>query len=163
MDSTPRPPKVSNTTTVHLGELRPRLVAAAAAAGVGPSTWLRDLVRRELDGYFAGETRAFTLPHDLSGLGAFHRAVLEALYRSTGFGEVTTYGALAREVGKPGGARAVGQAVGRNPIAIVIPCHRVFASSGLGGYAGGLPIKRALLAIEGHPPAVVQQRGYVMR
>ena len=67
------------------------------------------------------------------------------------YGKVMTYGALARRVGRPGAARAVGAANGANPIAIIIPCHRVVAANGIGGYAGGLDIKRKLLALEGVP------------
>ena len=65
------------------------------------------------------------------------------------YGETISYGELARRVGRPKGPRAVGQANGRNPIAIIVPCHRVLASNGIGGYGGGLPCKRALLALEG--------------
>jgi methylated-DNA-[protein]-cysteine S-methyltransferase len=66
------------------------------------------------------------------------------------YGETISYGELARRVGRPKGPRAVGQANGKNPIPIIVPCHRVLASNGIGGYGGGLPMKRALLAVEGH-------------
>jgi methylated-DNA-[protein]-cysteine S-methyltransferase len=65
------------------------------------------------------------------------------------YGETISYGELARRVGRPRGPRAVGQANGKNPIAIIVPCHRVVASNGIGGYGGGLPLKRALLTLEG--------------
>jgi methylated-DNA-[protein]-cysteine S-methyltransferase len=65
------------------------------------------------------------------------------------YGETISYGELARRVGRPKGPRAVGQANGKNPIPIIVPCHRVLAGNGIGGYGGGLPMKRALLAVEG--------------
>ncbi len=106
-----------------------------------------DAVRRQLDEYFAGRRRVFELrlaPHGTS----FQRRVWRAL-QAIPFGETITYGELARRVGKPRAARAVGAANGANPIAIIIPCHRVVAANGSGGYAGGLSIKRSLLALEG--------------
>jgi methylated-DNA-[protein]-cysteine S-methyltransferase len=106
------------------------------------------LLRRELDLYFAGRLARFTVP--LAPQGApFHAAVWRALL-DIPFGETVSYGALAAHLGSPGAARAVGAAVGRNPIAIAIPCHRVVGAGGqLTGYAGGLDRKRALLALEG--------------
>jgi len=83
-----------------------------------------DPVRRELDEYFAGRRRVFDLVIDWSLTGGFRRQVLEATARIPS-GHVTTYGALAAQVGKPSAARAVGNAVGSNPVAIVVPCHRV--------------------------------------
>ena len=86
---------------------------------------------------------------DLRGIGAFSRAVYEVLQR-VGWGRVTTYGDLARAVGRPKAARAVGQAMAKNPIMLVIPCHRVVASDGaLCGFGAGVDIKRRLLAAEG--------------
>jgi methylated-DNA-[protein]-cysteine S-methyltransferase len=108
-----------------------------------------DPVRRELDEYFEGDRHDFDLPTDLSPLPAFQRTVLEELARVP-FGEVTTYGALAARIGSPRAARAVGGALNRNPVPIVLPCHRVVGSSGsLVGYAGGLDRKQALLRHEG--------------
>ena len=108
-----------------------------------------DRVRRELDEYFAGRRRHFDLETDLSPLPAFHRQVLGELARVP-FGHVTTYGALAAKVGKPHAARAIGGAMNRNPIPIVLPCHRVIGANGsLVGYAGGLDRKEALLRLEG--------------
>jgi len=105
--------------------------------------------RRELDEYFAGRRRDFELQVDLRPLPDFQRLVLGELARVP-FGATETYGGLAARVGRPRAARAVGGALNRNPIAIVLPCHRVLGASGsLVGYAGGLERKRALLAHEG--------------
>ena len=119
-----------------------------------PPAWPEVLsrARRQLDQFFAGTREAFDLPVDLRGVGEWDRQVLEAT-RSVSYGRVTSYGRLAQMLGAPRAARAVGGAVGRNPIWIVVPCHRVISGDGaLGGYGGGtrmLRIKRALLAREG--------------
>jgi methylated-DNA-[protein]-cysteine S-methyltransferase len=107
-----------------------------------------DTVRRELDEYFVGRRRAFDLALDLRTLPPFTISVLEQLARVP-YGETTTYGALARRVGHPRAARAVGTVMNRNRIPIVLPCHRVVGSTGdLTGYAGGLDRKRTLLELE---------------
>ena len=105
---------------------------------------------RQLREYFAGKRRTFDLKLDLSGVGAFDAKVLAACSK-IGYGEVRTYGEVAKDAGSPKGARAAGGALGRNPIAIIIPCHRVSAAGGPGGYSalGGLKTKRALLELEG--------------
>jgi len=103
---------------------------------------------RQLAEYGRGLRRAFELELDLRGT-EFERAVWSGLLEVP-FGEVTTYGQLARALGRPGAARAVGGAAGRNPVPVVVPCHRLLASGGLGGFTGGLEHKRALLALEGH-------------
>ena len=124
-----------------------------------PEAWraLLDRTRQELDEYFAGQRRAFDLPVDLRRVSEWDRRVLGAAQR-LGFGQVTSYGGLARAIGRPRAARAVGGALGRNPIPLVVPCHRIIASDGsLGGYGGGghgsrtalLTVKRTLLALEG--------------
>ncbi|HEX2110326.1 MAG TPA: methylated-DNA--[protein]-cysteine S-methyltransferase [Gaiellaceae bacterium] len=106
-------------------------------------------VRRELDDYFERRRRAFDLVVDVAALPAFQRLVLEELARVP-YGETATYGGLAARIGRPRAARAVGGALNRNPIPIVLPCHRVVGASGkLVGYAGGLERKRALLELEG--------------
>ena len=108
-----------------------------------------DLARRELDEYFEGRRRAFDLTLDLRALPDFTITVLDELARVP-YGETTTYGELARRVGHPRAARAVGTVMNRNRIPIVLPCHRVVGSSGdLTGYAGGLDRKVALLELEG--------------
>jgi methylated-DNA-[protein]-cysteine S-methyltransferase len=121
-------------------ELSPRVVAAARAT---------DDVRRELDEYFRGARRRFDLPIDRRLMSRFMRDVLGATSRVT-FGHLATYGEIAVRIGHPGSARAVGAALGANPIPIVIPCHRVVGANGkLTGYGGGLPRKEALLRLEG--------------
>ena len=108
-------------------------------------------VERELDEYFEGTRRDFDLALDLR-VAPFHEQVLDALARVP-YGVTTTYGALAREVGRPKAARAVGTVMNRNPIPIVLPCHRVVGANGsLTGYAGGLERKRLLLGLEGATP-----------
>lgn len=109
-------------------------------------------IASELDEYFAGTRQDFDISVDLGDVHApFHRNVLETLFRGVAFGETVTYGELAEMSGSPRAARAVGEAMRRNPIPIVIPCHRVVAVNGLGGYMGrqGLDTKRWLLAHEG--------------
>ena len=108
-----------------------------------------DAARRELDEYFAGKRRSFDLALDLRALTPFTVSVLGELARVP-YGETTTYGALARRVGHPKAARAVGTVMHRNRVPIVLPCHRVVGSTGdLTGYAGGLDRKRTLLELEG--------------
>ena len=108
-----------------------------------------DEVRRELDEYFAGRRVTFDLDLDLAAAPEFTRTVLDEL-ALVPYGEVTTYGSLAARVGSPRAARAVGTVMNRNPIPIVLPCHRVVGSNGnLVGYGGGLDRKDALLRLEG--------------
>jgi len=108
-----------------------------------------DRVRRELDEYFAGKRRHFDVEPDVRGLRAYNQRVLTELARVE-YGHTTTYGALAAQAGNPRAARAVGTIMNRNPIPIVLPCHRVVGASGsLTGYAGGLHRKEQLLRLEG--------------
>lgn len=103
---------------------------------------------RQLDAYFAGRLRRFELPLAPEGT-PFQLGVWRALC-AIPYGETLSYGALARLLGKPGASRAVGLANGRNPLPIVVPCHRVIGSDGsLTGFGGGLPTKRLLLKLEG--------------
>jgi methylated-DNA-[protein]-cysteine S-methyltransferase len=107
-----------------------------------------DEARRELDEYFAGRRHTFDLALDLR-VGAFQAAVLREL-ALVPYGQTDTYGGLAARVGRPRAARAVGTAMNRNPLPIVLPCHRVVGANGsLTGYGGGLDVKRALLELEG--------------
>jgi methylated-DNA-[protein]-cysteine S-methyltransferase len=124
-------------------------LASAFGARVLRSPRPVDEARRELSEYFEGERREFDLPVDLSPLPGFQRAVLDELARIP-YGHVDTYGGLARRIGKPQAARAVGGALNRNPVPIVVPCHRIVGAGGrLTGYAGGLERKEALLGLEG--------------
>jgi methylated-DNA-[protein]-cysteine S-methyltransferase len=115
----------------------------------GTATEPRSAIAKDLRRYFAGDPVDFSRYEvDLSGFTDFQRKVYGAL-RSVPRGEVRTYGELAREAGRPGAARAVGNAMARNPACIVIPCHRVVGTGGLGGFTGGLAWKRKLLRLEG--------------
>jgi methylated-DNA-[protein]-cysteine S-methyltransferase len=121
-------------------------VRRPAAGGAGPALGSDglDQAARELAEWFDGRRRRFGLSVELAGT-PFQRRVWDELL-AVPFGETITYGELARRVGRPGSARAVGHAVGRNPVSIVVPCHRVVGARGvLTGYAGGLDTKRWLL------------------
>ena len=108
-----------------------------------------DEARRELDAYLRGDRKTFALATDLALATPFQRIVLGHLAGAIGYGHRTTYGALAREIERPSASRAVGAALGANPLCVVLPCHRVVAASGaLTGYAGGLAAKEYLLALE---------------
>ena len=127
---------------VHLPDL-------AAPHAPGGATPVLALAARQLAEYFAGERREFDLPLAAVGTG-FQRQVWGALL-AIPFGATCSYGELARAIGRPSASRAVGAANGKNPFAIVVPCHRVIGASGeLTGYAGGVARKRWLLAHEGH-------------
>jgi O-6-methylguanine DNA methyltransferase len=103
--------------------------------------------RLELEKYFAGKLRVFTVPLDLRGTG-FQMSCWRALLQIP-YGETRTYAEQARAIGRPQAFRAVGMANHDNPVAIIVPCHRVIASSGkLAGYGGGLPLKQKLLDLE---------------
>ncbi len=130
----------------------PQQVLAALAESVGPRILLAprslDRAARELDRYFAGALQRFSIDLDLRLSRGFRRAALERL-REVPYGQTISYSALAGACGRPRAARAVGSACARNPLPIVIPCHRVLRSDGsLGGYAGGVEAKRALLSLE---------------
>ncbi len=106
-----------------------------------------DPVRRQLDEYFEGTRHDFELPLHLT-VNAFYAEVLDELARVP-YGETTTYGTLAARTGRPNAARAIGTVMHRNPVPIVLPCHRVIGSTGsLTGYGGGLPVKKFLLELE---------------
>jgi methylated-DNA-[protein]-cysteine S-methyltransferase len=108
-----------------------------------------DAAHRQLDEYFEGNRSSFALDVDLRGAAPFARQVLDELARVP-YGQTTTYGTLAARVGAPRAARAVGTVMNRNPIPIVLPCHRVVGANGsLTGYGGGLDVKEHLLRLEG--------------
>ncbi len=118
-----------------------------------PACRWRAQAARELDAYFAGTLREFTVPVDLRLASAFDRTVLGGLAH-VGYGTTTSYGKLAAALGLPPEAvRGVGAALGHNPVWIIVPCHRVVGADGaLTGYAGGLSAKRALLDLESDVP-----------
>lgn len=124
-----------------------------APYGSKDARWVEDprrlrVVTTQLDEYFAGERRSFDLPLDLRG-PEFHLRCWKALLRIP-YGETWSYARMAAEVGSPQASRAVGQANHHNPVAIIVPCHRVIASNGsLAGFGGGLPAKEFLLNLEG--------------
>jgi methylated-DNA-[protein]-cysteine S-methyltransferase len=118
--------------------------------------------RDQLAEYFAGQRRAFDLPIDWTGTSSAQRQVLDVLFGTVGHGETITYGMLAqRAVAGPDGislpARTIGGIMGSNPIPVIVPCHRVVAGNGLGGYSGGtgIEVKRWLLIFEGALPATL--------
>ena len=124
-------------------------IAREISPRILPSPKVTDPWRRELDEYFAAQRLLFDLPVDRRLIHGIARDVLRQTSKIP-YGEVTTYGKIAGEIGHPTAARAVGRALGSNPIPIVIPCHRVIGASGkLTGYAGGLDRKVALLELEG--------------
>jgi methylated-DNA-[protein]-cysteine S-methyltransferase len=121
-------------------EVSPRVMEAAAPT---------DEARRELEEYFRGGRRSFELSLDRRLMGPFAEKVLRATSR-VGFGQLATYGEIAARIDRPHAARAVGRALGSNPIPIVVPCHRIVGAGGaLTGYAGGLARKEILLRLEG--------------
>jgi methylated-DNA-[protein]-cysteine S-methyltransferase len=128
-------------------------VLADLAARVSPRVLAAprrlDEPRRELEEYFAGRRERFEISIDWALTRGFGRRVLQATARIP-FGAVSSYGHIATQAGSPRGSRAAGNALGSNPIPIVVPCHRVLhAGGGLGGYTGGLERKRLLLGVEG--------------
>jgi methylated-DNA-[protein]-cysteine S-methyltransferase len=132
-------------------------------AGAGQaSPGMVSAARDQLAEYFAGQRQVFDLPLDWSGCSRAQHQVLSVLYDSAGYGETLTYGELAqRAVAGPDGislpARAIGRIMGSNPLPLIVPCHRVVAGNGLGGYSGGtgIEIKRWLLIFEGALPATM--------
>ncbi len=131
----------------YLTRLEQRLDLPVSCGGEPVADPLAEQLERELGEWFAGARRDFNLPLALHGT-PFQRSVWEAL-RAIPYGAVQSYGELAKSLGKPDAVRAVGAANGRNPISIVVPCHRVIGANGaLTGYAGGLERKRFLLALE---------------
>ncbi len=130
------------------GEAIQEIAFAESRINNNPPTSLALQTIDELSAYFTGELKEFSLKLEPEGT-AFQKKVWNELMRIP-FGETTSYGALASLLGDPNLSRAVGMANGKNPIAIVIPCHRVIGSDGsLTGYAGGLDRKKALLQLEG--------------
>jgi methylated-DNA-[protein]-cysteine S-methyltransferase len=122
----------------------------ATSAGGDAAAHAREAAR-QLDEYLRGERRAFDLRLDWNGIDARHRNVLEALVTKAPFGRTVTYGELGRSAGESD-AREIGRMMATNPLPLVVPCHRVVAADGLGGFGGGLELKRRLLELEGVLP-----------
>ncbi|HEY7144561.1 MAG TPA: methylated-DNA--[protein]-cysteine S-methyltransferase [Streptosporangiaceae bacterium] len=132
---------------------------AAGQAASSPAAGLAATAGQQLAEYFSGQRRVFDLPLDWSVLSDLQRQVLGSLFETVGFGQTVTYGELARRsgIGERAGqlpARTIGQVMGSNPYPVIVPCHRVVAADGLGGYSGGtgIEIKRWLLIFEGAEP-----------
>ena len=122
-------------------------IAGLAAQSVADSSFFGGLIPR-LQGYFKGEKVDFPDALNLSNTTTFQQAVWQAT-RTIPYGETRAYGWVAKQIGQPHAGRAVGQALGRNPFPIVVPCHRIVSSDGtLGGFSNGLEMKRRLLALE---------------
>jgi methylated-DNA-[protein]-cysteine S-methyltransferase len=138
------------------GVSRVRLPGGAArtavTSGVGPAADTVSAAEGQLQEYLRGERDAFDLPLDWDGVDEPHRGVLETLCEAAPFGTTITYGELARRAGVED-PRDVGVMMSRNPLPLVVPCHRVVAADGLGGYGGGPELKRRLLELEGSLPA----------
>jgi methylated-DNA-[protein]-cysteine S-methyltransferase len=147
---------------VHFGRPGGSAPAATTAESGGIAAGRLLEARRQLAEYLCGQRRSFDLPLDWSAVSGPQRQVLGVLLESVGYGQTVTYGTLARRAGLPEdgpdlAARVVGQIMGSNPIPVIVPCHRVVASDGLGGYMGGysgagLEVKRWLLILEGALP-----------
>ncbi len=147
----PGPAEVARTGSAAAG-------GAAPAVGQGSAQECLRAARAQLAEYLSGRRRVFDLPLDWSAVSPLQRKVLGALYETVRYGQTVTYGELARRSGALADAelpaRAVGQVMGANPIPVIVPCHRVVASDGLGGYSGGtrLEVKRWLRILEGALP-----------
>jgi methylated-DNA-[protein]-cysteine S-methyltransferase len=153
--------EVLTTPEAFAGSVRRRLGETPVASTTGPAARRLRTAIEAVEAYLVGQPEALAeVPFALHGLSAWDRLVLDGV-RQLPWGETIGYGGLARAIGRAGAARAVGGAVGRNPIGLVVPCHRVIAGDGsLGGYGGSwfgdrealLAIKRQLLAHEGNDP-----------
>ncbi len=131
----------------RVGDPTPDMLDAGQSDVSGSATLASALL--QLREYFTRDRTEFDLPLDFSGATSFQRRIFARLMKIP-YGRIVSYGDIADELGEPGAARAVGQAVGANPLPIVVPCHRVVRSDGkLGGYSGGLRRKVMLLGIEG--------------
>jgi methylated-DNA-[protein]-cysteine S-methyltransferase len=151
--------EMRTTADAFVGEIARRLRAEPVSRQTAPRAVgiVLDAVERQVDQYVAAGRSAFDVALDLRTRSDWDRRVLEGV-RRIGHGEVTSYGRLAGLIGRPGAARAVGGSVGRNPIGLLVPCHRIIAGDGsIGGYGGSwygsreemLALKRTLLAHEG--------------
>jgi O-6-methylguanine DNA methyltransferase len=152
-----RPERFAERLRVEASERGIRAVSPAGAVPPPATPAAKRLVakaRQELFEYLEGRRSFFSVPVDFSGMPSFQRKVLERTYRIP-FGETRSYARIAGEIGNPRAVRAVGTALGRNPVPIIVPCHRVLRSDGsLGGYGLGLPLKTRLLGLERSTPVL---------
>jgi methylated-DNA-[protein]-cysteine S-methyltransferase len=155
-------PGQASTGQASTGQASTGQASTGQASTGQASPELPGAARDQLAEYFTGQRRVFDLPVDWSGCSRAQQQVLSVLYDSVGYGETVTYGQLAqRAVAGPDGislpARAIGRIMGSNPLPLIVPCHRVVAGNGLGGYSGGtgIEIKRWLLIFEGALPATL--------
>jgi len=128
---------------------RPRAVEGGAVRPGGPSDTVLATAVDEIAAWAGGEAVAFSVPIDWRLTSGVQRDVLQLLYDTVHYGESIGYGQLADRAGLPGGARLVGQIMGSNPIPVIVPCHRVLAADGIGGYGPGVEKKRRILVLEG--------------
>ncbi len=142
-----------------IAQVRYGAAPAAGSGGGAPGRELAAIAREQLTEYFTGERRQFDLPLDWSSMDGPQREVLKVLTGSVGYGQTIRYGQLASRAGLTAAddtipAQVVGKIMGSNPIPLIVPCHRVLASDGLGGYSGGagVEVKRWLLILEGVLP-----------
>jgi methylated-DNA-[protein]-cysteine S-methyltransferase len=135
---------------IHLSGGRKRVLRSLAARGFvpgGPRAWVSPAIR-QIREYYSGRRRRFSFRICVDDLAPFTSRVIACL-RKVPYGRTVTYGELARRAGSPRASRAVGNAMASNDLPLIIPCHRVLATQGLGGFGGGLRLKRDLLRLEG--------------
>ncbi len=140
---------VDGVVSVDFRAHRPRAVNGGAVRPGGPSDTVLDDSCRLIGEWASGSPVDFTVPIDWTLTSGVQRDVLQLLYAEVPYGETITYGDLADRAGLPGGARLVGQIMGSNPIPVIVPCHRVLAADGIGGYGPGVELKRRILVVEG--------------
>lgn len=128
---------------------RPRAVDGGSVRTGGPSDTVLATACSEISAWASGKPVTFSVPLDWRLTSGVQRDVLQLLYDTVPYGETIGYGELADRAGLPGGARLVGQIMGSNPIPVIVPCHRVLAADGIGGYGPGVELKRRILVVEG--------------
>lgn len=128
---------------------RPRPVEGGSVRPGGPDDTVLNTAVAEIEDWAAGKPVTFSVPLDWQLTSGVQRDVLQLLYETVPYGQTIGYGQLADRAGLPGGARLVGQIMGSNPIPVIVPCHRVLAADGIGGYGPGVELKRRILVVEG--------------
>lgn len=128
---------------------RPRPVNGGSVRPGGPSDTVLHTAVCEVASWASGAPVSFSVPIDWTLTSGVQRDVLRLLHETVPYGQAITYGDLADRAGLPGGARLVGQIMGSNPVPVIVPCHRVLAADGIGGYGPGVELKRRILVVEG--------------